>query len=81
MLVRDEKAWDYAIGMLRVDGLEPTLEMMEMIERENTGWKQYTKQLTKLLDIGILKGKRQILVLLFIRIMEVTGTLEGLAVL
>lgn len=37
MLVRNEKAWDYAIGMLRVDGLEPTLEMMEMIEKEKHG--------------------------------------------
>ena len=37
MLVRSDKAWDYAIGMLKVDGLEPTPEMMEMIEKEKCG--------------------------------------------
>ncbi len=37
MLVRSDKAWDYAIGMLKVDGLEPTPEMMEMIEKEKRG--------------------------------------------
>ncbi|MCM1123051.1 MAG: hypothetical protein NC416_10740 [Eubacterium sp.] len=34
MLVRSDKVWDYAIGMLKVDGLTPTLEMMGMIEKE-----------------------------------------------
>lgn len=37
MLVRSDKAWDYAIGMLKADGLEPTPEMMEMIEKEKRG--------------------------------------------
>ena len=31
MLVRKDKAWDYAIGMLKVDGQHPTPEMMELI--------------------------------------------------
>lgn len=37
MLVRKDKAWDYAIGMLKVDGLQPTPEMMELIEKEKRG--------------------------------------------
>lgn len=37
MLVRSDEAWDYAIGMLKADGLEPTPEMMEMIEKEKRG--------------------------------------------
>lgn len=37
MLVRSDKTWDYAIGMLKVDGMEPTPEMMEMIEKEKRG--------------------------------------------
>ena len=34
MLVEAEKKWDYSLGMIKVDGLEPTLEMKELIERE-----------------------------------------------
>ncbi|MDE7403905.1 MAG: antitoxin VbhA family protein [Lachnospiraceae bacterium] len=37
MLVRSDEAWDYAIGMLKADGLESTPEMMEMIEKEKRG--------------------------------------------
>ena len=37
MAMTREEAWDYAIGMLKVDGLEPSEEMMEMIEREKRG--------------------------------------------
>lgn len=32
-----EEAWDYAIGMLKVDGLKPSEDMMEMIEKEKRG--------------------------------------------
>ena len=28
------QAWDYAIGMIKVDGLEPTKEVKEYIEKE-----------------------------------------------
>ena len=27
MLVKADKKWDYALGMIKVDGLEPTPEM------------------------------------------------------
>ncbi len=30
-------AWDYAIGMIIVDGLEPTEEFKEYIEKEKKG--------------------------------------------
>lgn len=30
-------AWDYAIGMIKVDGLEPTEELKEYIEKEKRG--------------------------------------------
>jgi len=30
-------AWDYAIGMIKVDGLEPTREFKEYIEKEKRG--------------------------------------------
>ena len=31
------KAWDYAVGMIKVDGLEPTQEFKEYIEKEKRG--------------------------------------------
>ena len=31
------QAWDYAVGMIRVDGLEPTKEFKEYIEKEKRG--------------------------------------------
>lgn len=34
MLVRAGKKWDYAIGMIKVDGLEPTEDMKKLIEKE-----------------------------------------------
>lgn len=37
MLVREDKAWDYAVSMIKVDGLEPSPEMKELIEREKRG--------------------------------------------
>ncbi len=31
------QAWDYAIGMIKVDGLEPTADFLEYIEKEKRG--------------------------------------------
>jgi len=31
------EAWNYAIGMIKVDGLEPTEEFKEYIEKEKKG--------------------------------------------
>ena len=32
-----EDAWDYAIGMIRVDGLEPSADFLDLVEREKRG--------------------------------------------
>ena len=31
------QAWDYAIGMIKVEGLEPTEDFKKYIEKENKG--------------------------------------------
>lgn len=33
----NSQAWDYAIGVLKVDGLEPTKEFQSYIEKEKNG--------------------------------------------
>lgn len=33
----NSEAWDYAIGMIKVDGLEPTEEFKKYIEKEKKG--------------------------------------------
>jgi hypothetical protein len=35
--MENDAAWDYAIGMVKVDGLEPTQEMRKLIEQEKRG--------------------------------------------
>ena len=37
MLVETGKKWDYSLGMIKVDGLGPSPEMKELIEREKNG--------------------------------------------
>ena len=36
-MMTDAQAWDYAVGMIRLDGLEPTEEFKEYIEKEKRG--------------------------------------------
>ncbi len=31
------KAWDFALGLIKVDGIEPTEEFLELVEKENKG--------------------------------------------
>ncbi|MDR1510717.1 MAG: antitoxin VbhA family protein [Synergistaceae bacterium] len=31
------EAWDYALGMIKVNGLEPTPEFLELVESEKRG--------------------------------------------
>lgn len=31
------QAWDYTVGMIKVDGLEPTADFKEYIEKEKRG--------------------------------------------
>lgn len=33
----NSQAWDYAIGMIKVDGLEPTEDFKKYIEKEKRG--------------------------------------------
>ena len=42
-------AWDYAIGMIKVDGLEPTEDFKKYIELEKSG-QATTEDLKKYLD-------------------------------
>lgn len=42
-------AWDYAIGLIKVDGLEPTEDFKKYIELEKSG-KATTDDLKKYLD-------------------------------
>lgn len=37
MLVKADKKWDYGLGMIKLDGLEPTSEMKKLIEKEKKG--------------------------------------------
>ncbi|MEF9939155.1 MAG: hypothetical protein RR768_03405 [Clostridium sp.] len=37
MLVKADKKWDYGIGMIKIDGLEPTAEMKELMDKEKKG--------------------------------------------
>lgn len=31
------KAWDFALGLIKVDGLEPSKEFLELVEKEKKG--------------------------------------------
>jgi hypothetical protein len=31
------QAWDYAIGIIKVDGLEPSPDFLELVEKEKRG--------------------------------------------
>lgn len=44
-----EKPWDYAIGMIKVDGLEPTEDFKKYIELEKSD-QATTEDLKKYLD-------------------------------
>lgn len=37
MLVSTDKKWDYALGMIQVDGLETSPEFKKLIEKEKRG--------------------------------------------
>ena len=36
-MMNNAEAWDYAIGMIKVDGLEPTEDFKKYIEKEKSG--------------------------------------------
>ena len=37
VFMTNSQAWDYAIGMIKVDGLEPTEDFKKYIEKEKRG--------------------------------------------
>ena len=37
MSTQKEKAWDYALGIIKIDGLEPSPEFLELVEKEKRG--------------------------------------------
>lgn len=46
----NNKAWEYALGMIKVDGLEPSKEFLELVEKEKRG-EITTDDIRKVLDI------------------------------
>ena len=49
MLVSTDKKWDYALGMIKVDGLEPSAEFKKIIEKEKQG-KMTMEDMRRVLD-------------------------------
>lgn len=49
MLVSADKKWDYARGMIKVDGLEPSPEFKKLIEKEKRG-EMTMEDMRKVLD-------------------------------
>ena len=49
ILVDSNKKWDYALGLIKVDGLEPSAEFLEMVEKEKEG-KMTTEDIRRILD-------------------------------
>lgn len=53
------KAWNYALGIIKVDGLEPSKEFLELVEKEKKG-EITTADMKKILDKKYqMKGKSQ----------------------
>ena len=61
MLVSTDKKWDYALGIIKVDGLEPSPEFKKLIEKESRG-EMTTEDMRKVLDKKY-KMKEQIKIL------------------
>ena len=34
---QNEQAWDYAIGIVQIDGIKPSDEFLELVEKEKRG--------------------------------------------
>ena len=49
MNTQKDKAWDYALGIIKVDGLEPSPEFLELVEKEKRG-EITTKDIIKTLN-------------------------------
>ena len=49
ILLDSNKKWDYALGLIKVDGLEPSAEFLELVEKEKEG-KMTTEDIRRILD-------------------------------
>ena len=49
ILVDSNKKWDYALGLIKVDGLEKSAEFLELVEKEKEG-KMTTEDILRILD-------------------------------
>jgi hypothetical protein len=49
MMVDEDKKWDYALGLIKIDGLKPSPEFMELVEKEKRG-EMTTDDMRKVLD-------------------------------
>lgn len=56
----NNKAWEYALGMIKVDGLTPSKEYLELIEKEKKG-EITTDDIRKVLDkkygVKVIQGQ------------------------
>ncbi|HEX2986446.1 MAG TPA: antitoxin VbhA family protein [Caproiciproducens sp.] len=54
-----ESAWDFALGLIKIDNLEPSPEFLKLVEKEKMG-EITTKDIKKALDIKYEKlgGKK-----------------------
>ena len=50
-MLTNEQKWDYALGLIKIDGLEPSKEFLELVEKEKRG--EITTQ-----DMKILLDKK-----------------------
>ena len=65
------EAWDYAIGMIKVDGLQPTKEFKEYIEKEKRGeitMEEFCCQFILLMEV--ILGKKSICTKLYMMLMK-----------
>ena len=37
MSITNEDSWDYAIGIVQIDGIKPSEEFLELVEKEKRG--------------------------------------------
>ena len=45
----NNRAWEYALGMIKIDGLNPSKEYLELVEKEKKG-EMTTDDIRKVLD-------------------------------
>lgn len=49
MLINANKKWNYALGMIKIDGLKPSPEFQKLVQKEKSG-KMTTDDIREVLD-------------------------------